>query len=168
MIKTKLFKKATVVLMAVVMMFAALGSNAFATGVLTQSFGMENAVPYYQCSYSVDGNLRLSGHGKNAGAMENNSFYVTADGTYKVTFGNSGTYGTTIRFWKKGTWSTTGTANATLSIPAHSPGMPGTLTTNVTLTQGYYDVEIICNSYGQTSNGSFTLYGVLKNPQGIR
>ena len=166
MTKTKNFKKATAVLMAVIMMFAALGINVFATGVLTQSYGMKDAVPYYQCSYSVDGNLRLSGHGKNAGAMENNSFYVTADGTYKVSFGNSGTYGTTVRFWKKGTWSTTGTADVSLSIPAHSPGMPGTLTTSVKLKQGYYDVEIICNSYGQTSAGSFTLYGVLKEQQG--
>lgn len=44
--------------------------------------------------------------------------------------------------------------------------MPGTLTTNIKLKQGYYDVEIICNSYGQTSAGAFTLYGVLREPQG--
>ena len=163
----KVFRRIAAVCMAAIMMATVLCAYAFAYGELTQTYGMANNVPYYECVFSgVDGSDHSYTHGKYGGAMEKNSFYVTEDGYYTITFGNSGEFATNVYFWKSGTFSSTGTAYHSLSIPSYSPGIPGTLSTSYYFTKGYYDVEVICAKHGEKTNGSFRVYGVLKNAQG--
>lgn len=159
-------KRFTAAVMSVIMMFGMLCVNAFATGVLNQTYGMSSNVPYYQCQYTVDGNLKLSGHGKYAGAMENNSFYVTENGNYKITFSSGGDCGASVNFWKAGTYNPNNSAYKMLNVPQHTPGMPSTLETTFYFTKGYYDVEIISSKYGYEISGSLRVYGVLEEKQG--
>lgn len=148
-------------------MVTVLCTYASAWGKLIQTYGMRNNVPYYECVFSdVDGNKGSYAHGQYEGAMERNAFYVTENGYYTLEFSHSGNCGTNVYFWKSGTYSETGTAYQSLSIPAYSPGMPSTLSKSCYFTKGYYDVEVICNTKGKTSNGSFRVYGVLERPQG--
>lgn len=159
-----IFKKITTFSLAAITAIT-VGLSASASGTLNQTYGMNNSTPYYLCSYNVDGNLNLSGHGQNAGAMENNSFYVTNNGTYQLDFTPSTNCATTLKIWKAGDFPS-GSPVYTLSIPKASSGMPSSFHSSLTLETGYYDVEVISAQLGTYSKGDFTIYGVLEKRQG--
>lgn len=144
----------------------ALGLSAAASGTLSQTYGMRNTTPYYSCEYNVDGNLNLTGHGKNAGAMENDSFYVTNRGTYELRYTGSTSCPATLKIWRAGDYPDNGYPAYTLTIPRSGSGMPSSFGVNISLSTGYYDVEVISNELGNYTSGSFTIYGVLERKQG--
>lgn len=145
---------------------ATVSISAAASGTLEQTYGMQNNTPYYSCAYDVDGNLNLTGHGKNAGAMENNAFYVTNNGSYELKYTPTTAHPATLKIWRAGDFPNNGNPVYTLTIPRSGGGMPSSFITSISLSTGYYDVEIISNELGKYATGSFTIYGVLQRKQG--
>ncbi len=142
MTKTRYFKNVTAVLMAVIMMFAALGVTAFAGGSLTftsvgTAKGYTITITYKDC----DSNGMTSG---------SSYFELDNEKTLNLKFTTT-IPSSTIMFFRNGESE----ASKTFTTPTYVSGMPNTLTTSVKLKAGKYTV-------GVKSDDSATVGGSLE------
>lgn len=144
MTKTKCFKKATTVLMAVIMTFAALSITAFAEGNITfypsGSVGnMSVKIEYDDCN--------------SAGIMSTLSMFTINSKTacpFKFTVSVPRA---TIKFYK----NNEGAPCKTFTTPEYVLGMPTTLSTHIELEAGKYTVSICSTDSSKRVSGFFEI-----------
>ncbi len=144
MTKTKCFKKATVIIMAVVMMFATLSVTAFAEGNITfypsGSVGnMSVKIEYDDCN--------------SAGIMSTPAMFtlnrkITCPFKFSVSVPRA-----TIKFYK----NNEGEACKTFTTPTYVSGMPSTLNTFIELEAGKYTVSICSTDSTKRVSGYFEI-----------
>lgn len=152
MTKTIGFKKATAIIMAVFMMFAALSVTAFANGNVDDIYNYGSPG-----SYTVKITYKDCDHD---GATTNRTcFKLESAKSVNIKFYTT-TPSTVIKFYRNGSDA----ACATFTTPKYVSGMPGTLTTAINLQAGSYRVGI-CSAEYTMVDGVIELYHVDKLDQ---
>lgn len=147
MAKTKNFTKATAVLMAVIMMFVALGITAFATSYVKlypqgSATNMSVKVEFNDCNYSGVRSTPAT-------------FTINSKRSCSVTFTTSSP-SATIKFYK----DKEDKPSVTFTTPKYFSGMPSTLDTGIELGAGTYTVAVSSASQFNTVSGYFIIRDV--------
>ena len=146
MTKTKSLRKATAVIMAVIMMFAALGIVAFAAGtVIFSKLSGDKGNYTIRVEFT---NCDLGG--ETSGSQ---SFTLDTNRSCPITFTTTVPQ-STITFYKGGTEVTS------FTTPTYVSGMPSTLTTYKDLSAGTYTVRVSSESGSKTVSGHYDIQNV--------